>query len=69
MATITCSVAWPLRATSNLPYAQRLNILCIGINWQEAEEYVTGIHTIADVLHRRDVSCTNQLDKICAFSP
>ena len=35
MATITCSVAWPLRATSNLPYAQRLNNLCIGIKWQE----------------------------------
>ena len=46
MATITCSVAWPLRATSNLPYAQRLNNLCIGIKWQE--EYVTGIHMIAD---------------------
>ena len=48
MATITCSVTWPLRATSNLPYAQCLNILCIGISWQGAEQYVIGVHTIAD---------------------
>ena len=26
------------KATSNLPYTQRLNIVCIRINWQGAEQ-------------------------------